>query len=355
MLSPRPFRMSRSSSDADNSDDESSLSSHSPSAVTQQPKAQRPPRLPSPAPPGSINAIFRDLSSAGYAYPICWKEEHIRLLGCKFETFNESQPSVDESLTPTIASLTNRSPTLDSWTCQKHPHWSYMLKQNPGLEPREPISVFEGAILALSEIDRRYPAFDPDRMIDLLRGYALSPADFEYEPVLRVSFFRVYNYKLASAKCPQLAYLDLLAIRELREKHTKDHKRFEPRDPYKDPYIVAILVALAQHQRRFLGDGPSGSREFPVHVLACDSYHPGFHLYKAHIPTSFLDRFDKPERNLAFSPLWIKHKYVLRRGDFHVLKDLERLLGLPLYIEHRSRIQARINKMMWDEADNYKS
>ncbi|OHW99902.1 hypothetical protein CSPAE12_01377 [Colletotrichum incanum] len=70
--------------------------------------------------------------------------------------------------------------------------------------------------------------------------------------------------------------------------------RITPADPTRDPYVVALLIALAQSQRRNLirAGGPSAdSSGFRVHVLLGDvSDETHLHVYTANIPAASLDR-----------------------------------------------------------------
>ncbi|KAF6811494.1 hypothetical protein CPLU01_15104 [Colletotrichum plurivorum] len=70
--------------------------------------------------------------------------------------------------------------------------------------------------------------------------------------------------------------------------------RITPADPIRDPYIAALLMALAQSQRRNLiraGGLPANPNSFRVHVLVGDATdETRLHVYTANIPAASLDR-----------------------------------------------------------------
>ncbi|UKZ74576.1 hypothetical protein TrVFT333_002246 [Trichoderma virens FT-333] len=75
-------------------------------------------------------------------------------------------------------------------------------------------------------------------------------------------------------------------------------KRHSPACPLKDPYIVAILIALAQRQKFIMSEcGRTVGAEtiFPVKLLLTSDDRNSFHLYSANIPSSFLNMFEHPK------------------------------------------------------------
>ncbi|EHK22970.1 uncharacterized protein TRIVIDRAFT_222227 [Trichoderma virens Gv29-8] len=75
-------------------------------------------------------------------------------------------------------------------------------------------------------------------------------------------------------------------------------KRHSPACPLKDPYIVAILIALAQRRKFIMSEcGRTIGAEtiFPVKLLLTSDDRDSFHLYSANIPSSFLNMFENPK------------------------------------------------------------
>ncbi|KAL6898347.1 hypothetical protein GGI43DRAFT_385223 [Trichoderma evansii] len=70
-------------------------------------------------------------------------------------------------------------------------------------------------------------------------------------------------------------------------------KKVTPRNRLHDPYIVALLLAMAREQRKFWGE-LRYSKNIVAQVLMTDCEDESVHLYAACIPDSFLDKFDSP-------------------------------------------------------------
>lgn len=130
-----------------------------------------------------------------------------------------------------------------------------------------------------------------------------------------------------------------------------DFDRICPEDKYSDPFIVAVLIALAQQQRLFIDDQPPKpdpkgkmpaympahricdsyqSRSFLVHVFVTCRGAPGFHLYKAIVPIQLLDRLEDPGRFNHSGRLLVNHHRINLGEPSAVLAELGRLLGLPI-------------------------
>ncbi|KZL66310.1 transposase [Colletotrichum tofieldiae] len=116
-------------------------------------------------------------------------------------------------------------------------------------------------------------------------------------------------------RVPTIAYLDRGQLRCHREASLQYiylprsskatarlyHRRLghiTPSDPVRDPYIVALLIALAQSQRHRYHESLEARpapESFKVHALVGDS-EDRHHLvvYTAHVPAAALDRFADP-------------------------------------------------------------
>ena len=72
----------------------------------------------------------------------------------------------------------------------------------------------------------------------------------------------------------------------------KQLRRNTPDDPRQDPYIAALLIALAQKQRVHLGDDNSGSQVL-LATLPGDEW---LYIYTTMVSLEFLDGLDNPSR-----------------------------------------------------------
>ncbi|KAK0655453.1 hypothetical protein B0T16DRAFT_12554 [Cercophora newfieldiana] len=73
----------------------------------------------------------------------------------------------------------------------------------------------------------------------------------------------------------------------------KQLRRITPDDPREDPYIAALLIALAQKQRVHLGDDNSGSQVLLLATLLGDEW---LYIYTSMVSLEFLDGLDNPSR-----------------------------------------------------------
>ncbi|PYI01212.1 hypothetical protein BO78DRAFT_436287 [Aspergillus sclerotiicarbonarius CBS 121057] len=160
---------------------------------------------------------------------------------------------------------------------------------------------------------------------------------------------------------PSLAYITFDTIQTLRKKkvsrppcgganrpvwniHQKRLRSLEPRNPAEDPYIVSILIALAQAQRQHtetkgraarsfqvsqdrLSWGEAGLTHFPkVTVLATASIAECLYVYTATIPAEFLDRLDTPAQPLRVVPVPVKYCRISLIPGRKALKKLHHLI-----------------------------
>ncbi|KAL2134553.1 hypothetical protein VTI74DRAFT_11525 [Chaetomium olivicolor] len=80
-------------------------------------------------------------------------------------------------------------------------------------------------------------------------------------------------------------------------------RRHTPRNRRKDPYLVALIIALAQEQRRDATKQPFPLSSFTVRLLFLGEGIPiPLLLYVAHVQGSFLDMLDYPDREPSVNP-----------------------------------------------------
>ncbi|KAH6607351.1 hypothetical protein Trco_003664 [Trichoderma cornu-damae] len=100
--------------------------------------------------------------------------------------------------------------------------------------------------------------------------------------------------------------------------YSKKWKKFNPPDPRYDPYIVALLISLAQQKRRYLQEINSNEEALmgmiPSHALSTfyskgkckekseEAFLGWMYLYTARIPSSLLDMLDHPHVPPAAPP-----------------------------------------------------
>ncbi|KAL7947729.1 hypothetical protein V8C42DRAFT_363295 [Trichoderma barbatum] len=113
-----------------------------------------------------------------------------------------------------------------------------------------------------------------------------------------------------------IGYRSMRANPPIMRLFIKKWKKISPPEPLYDPYIVALLIAVAQQKRRHfyeINSHHETSKGFifsqvlstfyskgQCEVKGEEAYHGWMYLYQAKIPLSFLDMFDNPK--LAPSP-----------------------------------------------------
>ncbi|KAK0736567.1 hypothetical protein B0T21DRAFT_181905 [Apiosordaria backusii] len=138
----------------------------------------------------------------------------------------------------------------------------------------------------------------------------------------------VFSCSSSSLDAPTLAYLDLGATASRRNMTIKmprtrtvpnppvarlqqiRTRRLQPTNELEDPYIAAVLIALAQGRRH--GQDTSTTLEYKVHLLALPATNARtapshLYFYTALIPQAFLDRFDYPSRYSPCDPILISY------------------------------------------------
>ncbi|KAL3475715.1 hypothetical protein BJX99DRAFT_229192 [Aspergillus californicus] len=223
----------------------------------------------------------------------------------------------------------------------------------------------------------------------LLKAYNLNklvaghlPFFFASQNATRVWVDGLFSYT-DSINLPSLAHIRFETIKSLRKKtvyrgrswksntpvrnrYSKQLRSLEPKSPLKDPYIVSILITLAQAQRRVLAgqesyldkvtaDAPMREQmeaeglidkpcipkrtlvgkqatqgtpqAFNTIVLATDEKaRYDLHVYTATIPVEFLERLDVPSRQSPCVRVPVKYFRVNIKGARKGLQALHQLL-----------------------------
>ncbi|UKZ64339.1 uncharacterized protein TrAtP1_005556 [Trichoderma atroviride] len=145
------------------------------------------------------------------------------------------------------------------------------------------------------------------------------------------------------------AYIDRERIAELRKESLHFHmcnpqnapvysmlnhklEQLRPTNPFKDPYIAALLIAVAQERRSILrAEKPedlSTLAIYPSQVLYSSESRDYIHLYKADIPCSFLDMLDYPKIAPPEVPRILIQAFKIPRTPVGTFRD--RILALVL-------------------------
>ncbi|KAL6698077.1 hypothetical protein J3F84DRAFT_366430 [Trichoderma pleuroticola] len=92
--------------------------------------------------------------------------------------------------------------------------------------------------------------------------------------------------------------------------HERHVKRVTPPNRLRDPYIVALLLAIAYNQRRRTASSIWSKATFWPQAVVTDREDENVHLFAAHISSNYLNKFDFASRRPAKSaqqPLLIHH------------------------------------------------
>ncbi|POR37669.1 Uncharacterized protein TPAR_02135 [Tolypocladium paradoxum] len=129
-------------------------------------------------------------------------------------------------------------------------------------------------------------------------------------------------------------------------------KTLVPTEPLHDPYIAALLIALAQYRRRMLDrDGADEKADmtlFPLKVLCTNEDKELMHLYSATIPSSLLDKFDHPSVPPPETPSISIQITSIPYKPLETLRD--RLLALILPTASNHKVE-RKRKMRGEDED----
>ncbi|KAL7950083.1 hypothetical protein V8C42DRAFT_309441 [Trichoderma barbatum] len=140
----------------------------------------------------------------------------------------------------------------------------------------------------------------------------------------------------------QLRYEQMLYTRGRRfsiqtdELHQRHVRRLTPSNRLRDPYLVALLLAVANHQRERTISSIWTRASFWPQVAMTDHEDECIHLFAAHISSNYLNKFDFPSRRPAKSaqqPLVIHH--------------------IPIQIQPHDTLRHRLLQILFHPADYY--
>ncbi|PYH69194.1 uncharacterized protein BO88DRAFT_415123 [Aspergillus vadensis CBS 113365] len=313
--------------------------------------------------PNSIESFLRDNSRDRlYVPPIAWTLRHLRLLGCRF--------------------------TLQTSKRKERPHSQVVISDSPVHDLRKPNLPADLRRAMLQFGGRRTSEVRKTAIKEIVGAYGFSRLSHSYEslsfyfrqqPVASVWTEGVFSRKSTG---PSLAYVTFDGIQSRRSKfvHNSPGKGFnepvfrtcdkklrslQPENTVEDPYIMGILVALAQEQRRHRqinehdgeeaaecsimqrDDGhttnstssgtppPCGTDRSPhncgqclrVAVLATSGVKDeGLYVYTASISVAFLRKFDEQWRSSPSPPVMIEYYSIPLRSPTKSLNKLHRVL-----------------------------
>ncbi|RSL97464.1 hypothetical protein CDV31_013016 [Fusarium ambrosium] len=307
--------------------------------------------------PSSINSIIRKHSrSRLYVSPFHWTSQHLQLLDCQFVLEKAAQQQNERS----GPGQGRRSGSANKGCCSKGKATGD--QQQYGEAANLPT---EAAIRAAVDHLRNAgtSAFKTLAIQDLLEDDGIHrhvsfdlAFYFDQHVAVTLQTDSTFSCSSSHSTAPNLAYLDLEAVGSRRDESVKTpsrnkvnppitslrqkrQRRLRPPNEMEDPYIAAVLIALAQQRRRqrdagamedvtvpeiparhaFPGTSRSTSRpfseatkeiltDFKIHLLALPAMDTrNLYFYTARIPSAFLERFDSPSRYIPSSPVLISY------------------------------------------------
>ncbi|KAL2753230.1 hypothetical protein ACRALDRAFT_1065430 [Sodiomyces alcalophilus JCM 7366] len=286
---------------------------------TSSPPSVSPNSVESPE-PLSINAVLREHHRTRlYVSPLKWTADHLQLLGCHFTSrplasesstgsdvpdasiegtegqlmaagvSNISQDTVVEAATHILSTRSNEIKTLYVQAILDAHGFHYA--HIGSVRPRPPPAVYTHFQL---------PLYFHRRVVTTLRLEGVfSCSSTPNVPCL--GYIDLKNLGVRRDKSIKLSSTTSRAnwpIARLRARH---RRRIRPAQEEEDPYIVAVLIALAQQQQsRFVAEGKAAAgvdATIAVHLFALPTDGQSLYFYAARIPLAFLDGLDHPSRH----------------------------------------------------------
>ncbi|KAH7248417.1 hypothetical protein B0J15DRAFT_498480 [Fusarium solani] len=289
----------------------------------------------------SLNGVLRQHRKRLYIHPLQWTSQHLHVLGCEFVTQSRTPSPPLEEITPSDPNEDLRP----QQTVDASPNAIKAMKALKSL--RSEFNNEKGRIWAIDDLMAAYGFAHRPRPSS--SGHDLLPFGYGARVVASLKVDRVYSHSCAFAAYLDLDRIDLLRTdtvytswhRKLFEKWPDNEpvkrileaklRRIQPSAQQYDPFILAVLVALAQERRRpcptrNAAETPSAvlkpdsntrlsrhvidlmASSMQVYVLAttsCDSTH--LWAYTARFPAPFLDKFDQPSQACYADPLAISY------------------------------------------------
>ncbi|KAH6851066.1 hypothetical protein B0I37DRAFT_353453 [Chaetomium sp. MPI-CAGE-AT-0009] len=131
----------------------------------------------------------------------------------------------------------------------------------------------------------------------------------------------------------------------LADRRRRKLRLLRPADAAEDPYLVAVLIAMAQAKRMVQAQQPTTPSEpprsdetpvsaetmptaFKVHLLVLPSQQPAeLYLYQATIPSAFLDKFEKSSCSSPCGPIRILYDKFPLQHPQRLVEQFPRVLG----------------------------
>ncbi|KAL7941401.1 hypothetical protein V8C42DRAFT_335051 [Trichoderma barbatum] len=327
------------------------------------PSASLPLASIAPPEPLSINGILRQRCRKRlYVTPLHWKLQQLDLLGCRFRGRGEEKKKINHNESE---GHVQEPPSLQG---QPQGQLQGKVKGTTKYLPtneviREASSCLRWVRLASSRAeDVQYLLEHCGMTID---NYSTLSFYFNGRRVAHLHTDGTFLRTSSKLDGPSLAFLNLRSV-GIRRDNSIRPRRFKvinppacnirrrkqesirPVNEAEDPYIAAVLIALAQEQqhqqanvaakqenpldREYTPD--MGPKHYKVFVLALSALEtPCLYFYTAQIPSSFLDRLDKPSQNIPSRPFRIRY----HRIPLSPVKAMKRVLKFAISLIHDAR------------------
>ncbi|KAK5657164.1 hypothetical protein OQA88_3221 [Cercophora sp. LCS_1] len=198
-----------------------------------------------------------------YTHPLVWTARHIDLLSCEF--FDDGTIAIVPLVPPIVPEPPQEQP-------------------NPNILPTSttlPTNYPSAPDNALN-LDDEWPRCFANLRGDTSAAHSLATCRNS------ISKQRALSQLLGLVPCRPRAPANPPGARIIN----KQLRRITPDDPREDPYIAALLIALAQKQRLNFGDDNGG----PQVLLATLLGDEWLYIYTSLVSLEFLDGLDKPSR-----------------------------------------------------------
>ncbi|KAK3293973.1 uncharacterized protein B0H64DRAFT_462295 [Chaetomium fimeti] len=277
----------------------------------------------------SLNDILRENSRHRlFVRPWKWTSRHLRLLDCRFLLEKGERKS---------EVMDTESSVQDGLTISQQ-------QKRPGHLSSEEVAT---AIDHLS--------CDSHRLRLSAIGLLLSDHGFHQRPCSNLYFYfhqrivttlridGLFSFPSSRSDIPPLAYLDLKKLRSRGEMlvvpsasrrpnppvarlRLKHQRRFRPANEIEDPYIVAVLVALAQKRQQYRFRNLAA--DLKVHVLVLPTDAQRFFFYTARFSAPFLNRFDQPSKYFPGDPLCISYCSIPFAPIADTIRGMEKAMSI---------------------------
>ncbi|KAL7820894.1 hypothetical protein V8C26DRAFT_345612 [Trichoderma gracile] len=242
--------------------------------------------------------------------PLEWTDVHLELLQCRFEEAQsaplrkEHEDEVDEMLLP----FEYRGPVEElstyKFSVERENLMSSIIDSegSPLTCNRFAIAFYYNCLRVRylpgcrSFISSRYEA----KVIEGVRDIWSAP----------VALVMIDRETIAQCRRKQTEHYAGRGWTSMKGLHLRHLKRVTPSDPLRDPYLVAILLAIACHQRHHTCPTIQTKDSYWAQVLMTDRGDECVHLFAAHISSDYLNKFDYPSTKppkSAQHPLVIHH------------------------------------------------